>query len=225
MVAGLQVISDSNTLQIDENYSNLRVVHQGTLNVIVRNTVLNDPNPGASLTVIGDFPMLFFGANTSDTAFMVASRTRSGNRWTFTVYAASQTLTDGSVASVPYYIFDSMPVTSPGTFGLQVYNDNGTLVFDSSNKYLRISGVFQPTPFNISTPLPSPTSFAMVDAPWVYLRRISYSSSVLTGFGVNVSGSSATIHAVPIGNDTDLIAPFPTSRPLPRIVFADTFGF
>lgn len=225
MVAGLQVISDSNTLQIDENYSNLRVAHQGTLNVIVRNTVVNDPNSGASLTVIGNTPMLFFGANTSNTAFIVASRTRSGNSWTFTVYAKSQTLTDGSVASVPYCIFDSMPVTSPGTFGLQVYNDNGTLAFDSSNKYLRISGVFQPTEGMLSTPLPSPTSFAMVDATWVYLQQISSSFSVLVGFGVNVSGSNATIQAVPVSNTAILFSPVPISRPMPRIVFADTFGF
>lgn len=225
MPSGIQVISDNNTLQIDENYSNLRVVQQGTLNVIVRNTTVpGGSNSGGSLTVTGRTPMLFFGPNTSDTAIIIASRTQSGSSFTFKVYARSQTLSDGAVASIPYCVFDSVPSTSSGNFGLQIYKEDGKLAFDSSWKYLRISGVFQPTTEITSVSLPTASSFAMIDATWLYLQQISSSFSVVTGFGISIYGNNAYLRSVPISNTVSSFAPFP-GRPLPRIVFADTSGF
>lgn len=130
MIAGIQVVNDSGTVQIDDQYSNLRLVQKGTV-----------PIGKTEVSIIGSFPVLVLRLEQPegggpDLYVYPEACVRKGVSW---VYTIGTTL--GGIAkpgtSVEYYVFDKgSPRTS--TFGMQTFNSSGELIFDANEKYLKI---------------------------------------------------------------------------------------
>lgn len=130
MSAGIRVVNDSGTVQIDDQYSNLRLIQKGTV-----------PIGKTEVSIAGSFPILVLrleqpvGGGPDLYVFQEAC-VRRGASW---VYTIGTTL--GGVAKpgtvVEYYAFDkAAPRTS--TFGMQTFNSSGELIYDANEKYLKI---------------------------------------------------------------------------------------
>lgn len=123
-------MNDSGTVQIDDHYSNLRLIQKGTV-----------PVGKTEVAIMGTFPILALrleqpaGGGLDLYVFQEAC-VKTGGRW---VYTIGTTL--GGVAKpgtvVEYYAFDKAP-SSASTFGMQTFNSSGELIFDANEKYLKI---------------------------------------------------------------------------------------
>lgn len=148
MTAGLQVINDSYTMQIDDQYANLRLIQKGTL-----------PAGKNVVTVTGNYPLVVVRLEQPTTGgadlwAYTESCVQTGNSWSFTI---STTL--GGVAKdgmqFEYYIFDSAD-PRPSTFGLQTFNAAGKLVYDSNEKYLKVVSQIKVANFRSIGTIPVP---------------------------------------------------------------------
>ena len=138
MPAGLQVFNDSGIVQIDGTYSNLQLTAKGTASTSMQNlsyfTQANGTfrynTPYTTVSFTGNTPVF---AVSGDSTVSVVSTSVSGSVWTVGI------ITPNGPASFEWYVFDEAS-SSGGNYGLQVFNDSGVLVFDSSNKYFRQIG-------------------------------------------------------------------------------------
>lgn len=140
--AGLQIWNNDDFIQIDANYANYSMVKKGTIQTTAGNNDWDDRPPvGPALITLsnGSNPMLAIKPRKSTRV----QRWKTGNTWYFKL------LVDGGDAwnteplpAVPYYIFDKPPTTAtPNGYGLQVWNEQGLVVFDSMFKYMRVVDV------------------------------------------------------------------------------------
>ena len=130
MPVGLQVKNDDGYLQIDENYRNFTVKTSGTGTTGVTSIGGTNPIYVSQITATTcTFPMISIRSTSSYVS--VIGTEVNGSTYTFSVASNS------SSTSFNYWIFD---VATPpvDTFGLEIYNSNGDLVFHSSNKAMRI---------------------------------------------------------------------------------------
>ncbi|MCP1652731.1 hypothetical protein [Pseudomonas nitroreducens] len=129
MPAGLQIINDAGTVQIDDNYANFLLRGKGAVTTTGPNTAQAWYVAVGTIQVYGSNPQIFFEAN--DAFVCPVSRTISGSLHTFTIYTDVAT-------TLNYYVFDNDIPAAPGNCGLQVFNGAGTLMYDSGNKPMRI---------------------------------------------------------------------------------------
>lgn len=156
MPTGLDIYNDYGTLQINEKYSNLLFMLKGTLTV----STLSDQytySYKAVLYVPGINPEIYI--NSAGTAYVaIGSKTPVSNGWNFTIYASSP-------VTLTYYVFDTNGLPS-GNFGLQVFKEDRTLVYDSSCKVLQIVDIFS---------LGMPSSQRTYPTGKTYAARLTYS--------------------------------------------------
>lgn len=137
MPTGLQIKNDNGDICIDEEYRNFTLKTSGS--ATIGTTDINTPGAvyaiyKADIAVTNcTSPVIALRATTDYVS--VLGTTVSGSTYTFTV--ASNT----SNFSFDYWVFDvaSLPAD---TFGFEVYNSTGALVFHSSNKALRVVGAY-----------------------------------------------------------------------------------
>lgn len=149
MPAGLQIFNSAGVLQIDETYVNYVLVASG-------NATTNQSSPNYSwssraiyyveITATGrTAPMLAIKADQGDEVAVINGSV-SGGTWKWRVIG------NFSSSNFDYYIFDVAPVATD-TFGVAIYDADGDPVYHTSQKPLRVGGVFT----SDGTILPYPT--------------------------------------------------------------------
>jgi hypothetical protein len=139
--AGLQIINDSGSVQIDQTYRNLCLRQKGTLT-----TTANLPAGGSSygsFNVTGlTTPIIAIGGSAQAT---VQTYWDSANaRHSFLIS------TQGGIGtSVPYYIFD-VPAELGSAYGFQVRDSTNKLIFDALQQPLRVRGFYVNQSANVS---------------------------------------------------------------------------
>jgi len=133
MPTGLQVKNDDGEINIDEEYRNFSLKTQGTATIGTTNIGGSVALYNAQIQVTNcTSPILALRATTS---VSVVGTQVSGSTYTFDVYSNTSNHTFN------YYVFD-VPTAPADTFGLQVFNSSGDLVFHSSNKHMKIAYVY-----------------------------------------------------------------------------------
>lgn len=138
MTAGIQVIGDHGSTQIDENYFNIVLIASGVSTTQTGQTISTNEfgtTIASFITVTGVAPVICMdtrGANL--TVWCIQT---SGNQFTFTIISASQP------ATFSYYIYDVMPNIQASNQGLTVWNSNGKVTFNSDYEPLRIINMAQ----------------------------------------------------------------------------------
>jgi hypothetical protein len=139
--AGLQIINDGGSFQIDQTYRNLCLRQKGTA---VTSSTLSSGSSYASFNVTGlTSPIIAIGgsATASVQTYWDAPNSRHG----FLISA------NGAVGtSVPYYIFD-VPTELGATYGFQVRDASGVLLFDATQPPLRVRGFYRNQSANVSS--------------------------------------------------------------------------
>lgn len=138
MTAGIQIFNNAGVVQIDEAFINYVLISKGTAT-----TNQGSPNYSFSsrpvyyveITATGrTAPMIALKAAKGAEVFVVNGSV-SGDTWKWRVVSGY------NGGSFDYYIFDLAPV-SADTSGVAVFNAAGDPVFHSSQKPLRVGGVY-----------------------------------------------------------------------------------
>lgn len=156
MTAGIQVIGDHGSVQIDENYYSMVLMTSGTLSTSLQNVEAPDTTGYApqaylaTVTYTGTSPVVCIDTKNQPIAFFYTLR--NGNQFTFT-FLSFNTSGSGAAATFTYYIYDTMPNISASNQGLTVYNASGNVVFSSDYEPLRIINFAQlPNSWTIQQP-------------------------------------------------------------------------
>lgn len=140
MTAGMTIYNDDNKIQIDGTYKNLQLSRK-------------IPLTGTGVTG-GRFTdgecLAAVGGTTSQTIDAYCVNTPTG--WTCTV--------NGFVSGMSVYVFTTKVQQSDHGTGLQVFDDNGAIVYDSNNKHPRVMGFGQQ---NASIPRATKPALAIAD--------------------------------------------------------------
>lgn len=130
---GLIIRNQDNFIQIDSTYANLGLTSKGTTTAPDYAGGLNGGYYQGYVTVTGINPII---ALSSTDYCKVRMMTQSGNSFTFYIWCKTQN------QSFDYYVFDSPGIISlSGNYGLQVFNNGGSKVFDSRIPYMRVKDV------------------------------------------------------------------------------------
>ncbi|MCE7762959.1 hypothetical protein GQL56_09930 [Pseudomonas putida] len=133
MPAGLQVINDNGILQVDESFKNMVLTQKGTVTLSRPSGVGAVPYQAAAYATIAypvsaRQPVLALRSN----ALVCYLANDNG----FTVFGSAS-------GAIDYYIFDQIGFgTSAGNIGLQVFDANGSEVFNSNNKYMKVLDLY-----------------------------------------------------------------------------------
>ncbi len=167
MPAGMTVYNDGGTIQVDENYKNLRFYGRATLSTTsVPNGDRYRNYQHADFTytaVYNQPPMIAIESSAAGFIFLVST---SGNTFTFRVVFPLQ----GGSTSFTYWIFDQPNGNSSSTYGLQVFDDQGRLTFDALMGYAKyidrisIPSETSGTGGNVSYPIPAGRKYLPVQA-------------------------------------------------------------
>lgn len=132
MDAGIQILNDGGSFQIDQTYRNLCLRQKGTA-VTSANLVSGYSYTSFNVTGLTS-PIIAVGGPALAVAqtYWDAANSRHG----FLISAAGAIGT-----SIPYYIFD-VPTETGATFGFQVRDASGALVFDAMQPPLRVRGFY-----------------------------------------------------------------------------------
>lgn len=165
MTAGFQVINDAGTILIDENYKNISMKDKRTVTIGAAGAPqLFGANQFTVASCVS--PVVFIQCSTG--GCFVSGVTVSGGTATITVRGPAG-------VSVTVFTFDEPTV---GSFGLQVYNASGQVVFDSSNKYARVVDVVSGTTAQIVKTYTSGRTYAVA-----YLKKGSRQQRQFTSSG------------------------------------------
>lgn len=184
MPAGFQAFNNGNVVQIDENFVNQRLVWRGTA-----------PAGPAGRVVA------FTGVDLRNECPLVLARSTG---WMGGFSVGGDASGNGSLgvlceAPVELAVFSSKGKISPGSFGLEVYNAAGEIIYASSHIHPRIFTIAR-----LNGNLPSQTvSFTGSNGqrPWVCLNDISPGLSFAAGGGTDY-GYPPFIHTVKVGPTT-----------------------
>lgn len=136
MEAGLQVMNNNNTLNIDSTYKNMELLGKYT---VITSTAIWSGTYTGTVVVPGVNLMVGSRSTSPSTVFMVSE---SNGNSTVTVISKTAGL------AVTVFAFGP-PTTVQGNMGMQVFNQASQLVFDATHKYLRMRSVtavtFSPT--------------------------------------------------------------------------------
>lgn len=127
MSIGLQVINDSGVVQIDEFYRNF---------VFRQKFTINTPDRAGQWISLNNCyaPIPVQYSNDPDGINILESK-KTGNDWQWRVQGIGEV-----------FIFDTPPVLPGPGYGLQVYNADGSLAFDSQFDVLRPMGAIRTRP-------------------------------------------------------------------------------
>jgi hypothetical protein len=129
MFVGLQAFNGAGYYQIDSTFVNLRLIAKGTMHV--------PPPFTAGSTFIASSASVFVNGVSPVVAFRSPMHTGIGILNTLTPSLYQVRAVAGVEGDVEYFIFDRAAPT-PSSFGLQVFDGGGTLVYDSGDKSLRV---------------------------------------------------------------------------------------
>jgi len=131
MPAGLTIYNTSSTVQIDENYKNLAFRERRAIS-------LSHSAGAAYLDIAITGTNVVVGMQSGNYAPFLLAVSLSGSTWT---YRWGFQYMGGPTSDTAYlYIFDDPP-PNPDTFGLEVYNASGGLVYQSNTQGLKIVSV------------------------------------------------------------------------------------
>lgn len=147
MAAGFEVRNPSGALQIDGTFQNLELRQVGSTTCDQYISGTNYWYREISLTT-GGRPMLAIKDTGGASAFVLSGGVSGGH--------VTYRICRGSPGSVEWMLFD-VPTPSGANFGLQVFNQDGALVFDALKKYARVLDVVAGS--NMSTEAPIHRSY------------------------------------------------------------------
>ncbi|MBD1590264.1 hypothetical protein [Pseudomonas typographi] len=132
MDGGFEARNGDNILVIDSLYSNLSLKSKGSVT-----TGTTGAYYYVDLTLACVDPVVAFKC-TSDFAYLLSQTDNGNGTWTFRFgsYSPGQTIS--------YWLFD-VPPTGGSTYGMQVFNATGSLVFDALYPYLNPTQIYQDT--------------------------------------------------------------------------------
>ncbi|SEG59261.1 hypothetical protein [Bosea lathyri] len=133
MSAGLQIINDAGTVQIDETYKNLCFRERRAI------SLSHSAGNAYHDIVITGRTVLVAMQSQYYAPFLLSTQFDGTNwtyRWGFTFLGAGYP----SSGTAYLWIFDDAP-PNPDSFGFEVYDAAGELIFQSNAKVLKISGV------------------------------------------------------------------------------------
>lgn len=156
MPAGITIINDGGTVQIDENWKNYGYRQRFAVSVTAYDT--SPPNPagfnGATYQIaVAGSPQLLVGCKAADLLPVKQFSYYSGGTWYITWLFMKQLGVFGAVSeSVWFYVFDAM-AGSYSNVGIEVFDGSGARVFHSDSPVMRLGGAnvgVQPcnTPFS-----------------------------------------------------------------------------
>lgn len=126
MTVGFQSFTDSGVLQLDSAVKHL-VFHSTGALTSFPTTVTSGVSKQGEIVLTGMIsPIVFIKEGHG----LVRNIIKSGSTYTYRI------LTKWAITSVTYYVFDVIPNTPTGTFGLQMYTSAGELSFDSNMRPL-----------------------------------------------------------------------------------------
>lgn len=135
MPAGFQFINDNDNVIIDENFFNYAFISKHTLAFQnAAGPVTGGFGNQAFLTVPGDRPLV---AARCSKPFTVSRARQVSGGWQFgwiSVHGGGAAVGD----TIEVFVFDRPPVRSGPGFGLQVFDAQERVVFDSQNRYMRV---------------------------------------------------------------------------------------
>jgi hypothetical protein len=133
MEVGVQIYNGNNQIIIDSNYMNLALRYKGAITT----TSTANFHYTVDLTLTCVNPLIAFRC-TTDYAYLVSQKNNNNGTWTFRLgsYNPSQ--------SISYWVFDE-PVLGGSTYGYQVFNPAGKLVFDALFPYMRPTSMYMDT--------------------------------------------------------------------------------
>lgn len=140
MPAGFEAWGDHGYQQIDGNYRNLRLFDHGICSCDQASTSGAGIYIGA-ITVTRSAPVVAFRCS----VYCVPQQVDLGNG-----SFSYRFLTKGA-ALVEYFVFSPDAPVTPGNSGLQVFNPAGQLVFDSSDKAMKVLDFYVGTGGNLRT--------------------------------------------------------------------------
>lgn len=139
MPAGLYILNDYGSVQIDENWKNYGFKQLIPMAVTVAAGTNFNANT-YSLSVAGDAVLI--APVTTNLAVSVVRTTFSGGVWTFYFIILRQFALSYEEAETAYiYVFDVMPGTTFSNVGLEVFNALGQRVFHSDMNPLKARAV------------------------------------------------------------------------------------
>lgn len=130
MEAGIQIFNGNNQIIIDSNYMNLALRHKGAITT----TTTANFHYTVDLTLACTNPLIAFRC-TTDYAYLVSQKNNNNGTWTFRLGSY------GPSRSISYWIFDE-PILGDSTYGVQVFNPAGKLVFDALFPYMRPTSIY-----------------------------------------------------------------------------------
>lgn len=126
--SGLQIFNQDNVIQIDSDYSNLRLVGKYSATPNINDTSTWVFSRRADLQIPGTFPVVAFICSENT---WVSTFTSNGIK-----YARVE---NNNGTPVTLFVFDQSPPVSQG-YGFEVFNEQGVMVFSASEKYCRVLG-------------------------------------------------------------------------------------
>ena len=190
MPAGMQILNTSGIVQIDQDYLNYSLVKKGKVSL---------------LTSFGGASSLYYGSVSYNSAFAPIFAFRASDN-SVGLYRASVT---GSTyiffpigeygIEVDYWIFDktSLSETTLDSFGLEIRNISGDIVFHSSVPVLRIVNLLSsttPSAFPVAgTPLtlPAGQQYAVIQSASTWYEKQQYIEEL--GDGITQYRSTLTV--------------------------------
>ncbi|WP_146189242.1 hypothetical protein [Pseudomonas protegens] len=130
MDAGFEVTNNLSFVQINSLYKNLELRQKV---VVPMSLESNFGSWSGSVTVTGVMPVILFSSPYDS---CMRSSQVSGNQFTYTFWAYT-----GNVSVRPtlvFYHFDWPDSGSLSSFGMQVFDGNGVLVYDALKSYMRV---------------------------------------------------------------------------------------
>lgn len=141
MSAGIQVIGDHGSVQIDQNYYNMVLITNGYATTSYQNFVTPDDTGYApkgylaSITYTGTSPVIC--VDSRGTPISQFTTIQNGNTYTF-YFATFDGNGNPAAATFAYYIYDIVPNIQATNQGLTIWNQNGHVTFNSDYEPMRI---------------------------------------------------------------------------------------
>jgi hypothetical protein len=159
MPVGLQVINDDNIVQIDQDYFNYSLVRTGSVSLTTSFGPVSTLFYNGTPNYTGSAPIIAFRSSDNPVSFYRAIVT--GNTYSYFFLGPFG-------VEVQYWIFDKVEFTNYtlDSFGLEVRNSLGDVVYHSSVPVIRVSGV-QSSDSNPVT-YPSGKSYAVLQSALVW---------------------------------------------------------
>lgn len=180
MPAGLIVYNQSGALQIDSQYRNMTLVATGNIAL--------DGQDGA--TCYAEVPRSNGNSVIAWRSFFPVARANvpSGN-----FRLSAQLPNRGAV--IRYYVFDWPQLVTSGSGGLQVFSPGGILLFDSSMRWFKVSGLVNtggPTDTGENNSFPARTYATMQASPAGYISFNQLGGADAQGNATFAVNSAAT---------------------------------